>query len=294
MAKLEIFDNSLIKLIVRKGSNSDRIRTTLSEGEPGYTVDTKRLYIGDGSTVGGNVVGNKFLGYTTNLTSLPTVPGVVGDIAYDSAASTLYYIQTGVGTIVTDWVSISTNINVVSYNSLYSLVRSTSAAHGAGYAVTTSISAKANNVYSTVNSKSASWDTAYTYSSSIPHYALIYSISGNVLTGTNGSYNPTLSTGSFVSYFSDFYIDEVILTARRPPIDGFGNGEIEVNVYVANTLRSTLTMGDNQTSTFETFGLPVGISRGERIYLNVTYINTLIPVQGLNLYIKGRLVDVVV
>ena len=42
---------------LRRGLNADRITITPESGEPLWTTDTKLLYIGDGTTVGGNPVG---------------------------------------------------------------------------------------------------------------------------------------------------------------------------------------------------------------------------------------------
>jgi len=43
-------------LKLRRGTSSNRTSITPAEGEPIYTTDTKKLYIGDGSTAGGVVV----------------------------------------------------------------------------------------------------------------------------------------------------------------------------------------------------------------------------------------------
>lgn len=40
-------------LQLRKGTNTERLSVTLLSGELSYCTDTKRLYVGDGSTVGG-------------------------------------------------------------------------------------------------------------------------------------------------------------------------------------------------------------------------------------------------
>ena len=37
----------------RRGTDSGRSAITPAEGEPIYTTDTKKLYVGDGSTAGG-------------------------------------------------------------------------------------------------------------------------------------------------------------------------------------------------------------------------------------------------
>jgi microcystin-dependent protein len=101
---IEIFENTLLQLITRQGTDNDRTDVVLKSGELGYTTDTKRLFIGDGSTYGGNVVGNKFRGNTTNLTTLGS--GLIGDIAYKIDENSIYEITTGDGTTVTDWQKI--------------------------------------------------------------------------------------------------------------------------------------------------------------------------------------------
>jgi hypothetical protein len=63
---IEITSDTLVKILVRRGQNSDRITTILSEGELGYTVDTQRLFVGDGVSQGGRPVSNLFLGRTSN------------------------------------------------------------------------------------------------------------------------------------------------------------------------------------------------------------------------------------
>lgn len=42
------------KIIFRKGTNAERLLITPLEGEAIYVTDTKQLYLGDGSTIGGN------------------------------------------------------------------------------------------------------------------------------------------------------------------------------------------------------------------------------------------------
>ena len=43
-------------LQIRRGSDVDRQGITPKAGEPIFTTDTKKLYIGDGTTVGGIIV----------------------------------------------------------------------------------------------------------------------------------------------------------------------------------------------------------------------------------------------
>lgn len=49
----------IVKLKIRRGSEAERRQIVLEQGELGYTTDTRRLFIGNGSLSGGEVVGSK-------------------------------------------------------------------------------------------------------------------------------------------------------------------------------------------------------------------------------------------
>jgi len=85
---------TIVKLKVRRGSDAQRRAIVLDQGEIGYTLDTRRVFVGDGATYGGHSVGTKNIGPYTNATSLgpESSPGLqVGDIGY---ANSLLYILT--------------------------------------------------------------------------------------------------------------------------------------------------------------------------------------------------------
>lgn len=103
--KIEILENTLLKLLVRRGSDVDRQNIILSEGELGYTTDTARLYIGDNQNKGGNVVGNLYKGSTTDITTLTNV--VSGDLAYASSNNKLYRFKGGAATVLSNWEEIA-------------------------------------------------------------------------------------------------------------------------------------------------------------------------------------------
>jgi microcystin-dependent protein len=121
--KIEIYENTLLKLLVRRGLDSDRKAITLSEGELGFSTDTKRLFIGDSVTSGGILIGNKFKGSATSVTSF--APAEIGDLAYDSDNFKLYRLKSNTGTSASDWeeiggvytagdstISVNTNNNI--------------------------------------------------------------------------------------------------------------------------------------------------------------------------------------
>ena len=97
--KIEILENTLLKLLVRRGLDPDRQNVVLDQGELGFTTDNKRLFVGDGQTLGGIITGNKFLGSVANHL---TITGMVeGDIAFNSTTKSLYaYVSSA-------WVKVS-------------------------------------------------------------------------------------------------------------------------------------------------------------------------------------------
>jgi microcystin-dependent protein len=99
--KIEIFENSLLRLLVRRGTDADRQGALLSQGELGYTIDTKKLYVGDGSTVGGILIGNVFAGTNNNVTTF--IGASVGDLAYDSDSKVLYRLVATPASIISNW-----------------------------------------------------------------------------------------------------------------------------------------------------------------------------------------------
>lgn len=85
-------DITIVKIKVRRGSDDQRKKLVLDQGELGYTIDTKRVFVGDGSLSGGRVVGNKNFGVFNLESGLGNVAGAqIGDIGY---ANTKLYTLT--------------------------------------------------------------------------------------------------------------------------------------------------------------------------------------------------------
>jgi hypothetical protein len=90
---------SVAKIKIRRGSDFDRRQIILDNGELGYVTDTasRRLFVGDGSTRGGNPAGVRFY---SGLISGPQAgfqleTAQVGDIVFNTVDSKLYCL-TGV------------------------------------------------------------------------------------------------------------------------------------------------------------------------------------------------------
>ncbi len=101
--------SQITKLLFRRGTNTERlsaetIGVTFTVGEPAFTVDTKRLYVGDSMTRGGIPVGIRNLGavnqlfgnfagsgYSQEAFYILSLSGVeAGDILYDRDTRVLY------------------------------------------------------------------------------------------------------------------------------------------------------------------------------------------------------------
>lgn len=102
---VEIFNNTLLKILVRQGTDNERQNVIFNSGEPAYTTDTKRLFIGDGVTIGGILAGNVFKGSTTNITSV--APAEIGDTVYNTDTQILYRLKQNDGSNIGDWEAIS-------------------------------------------------------------------------------------------------------------------------------------------------------------------------------------------
>lgn len=85
---------SIVKIKIRRGTDADRRKITLDLGEIGYVTDvaSRRLFVGDGSTKGGNPVGTKF--YIGDFTNNPQIFSTtqVGDIIFNTLDTRLYVL----------------------------------------------------------------------------------------------------------------------------------------------------------------------------------------------------------
>ena len=70
------------KIKVRRGTNAQRQNIVLDQGELGYTTDTNRLYVGNGTVNGGIVVGSKIHPPIFTTGELTSVVAEIGDIVW--------------------------------------------------------------------------------------------------------------------------------------------------------------------------------------------------------------------
>jgi hypothetical protein len=101
----------ITKILIRQGTNEQRLAAggtgvIFDSGEPGFTVNTKRFFIGDGVTPGGNPIGIANLGkldqlfdntgnFTTAAQTLFSDRGpCIGDIVYDGNTKQIWFFNT--------------------------------------------------------------------------------------------------------------------------------------------------------------------------------------------------------
>jgi hypothetical protein len=87
---LEITSDSVVKILVRRGLEAERKNVLLSEGELGYSIDTSRLFIGDGFTTGGNPIGIKNFGIVANKNDVAPIM-LPGDLVKEN--NILYFLR---------------------------------------------------------------------------------------------------------------------------------------------------------------------------------------------------------
>ena len=107
-------DIDIVKLQIRRGPDEQRKLVVLQQGELGYSTDYKRLWIGDGQTTGGTVIGNRAYPKDQNRISIGSA--VRGDIVYNN--NKLYQLASNEPSVEADWKFIGTEVTptIFQYN----------------------------------------------------------------------------------------------------------------------------------------------------------------------------------
>ena len=104
----------ITRIIIRRGTEAERSSVLLLQSEPGFAVDSKRLYIGDGTTYGGVTIGTKFLGFIGFGAIASNVPATnapaVNDIVFDNTSNILYALTAADYSLVQNYRPIGINI----------------------------------------------------------------------------------------------------------------------------------------------------------------------------------------
>jgi hypothetical protein len=78
-------DIKIIKLKIRRGTDAQRKAVIIEQGELGYTIDTQRVFVGDGATLGGNTVANIIHAPLNSVGARAGITrAVTGDLVYEN------------------------------------------------------------------------------------------------------------------------------------------------------------------------------------------------------------------
>jgi len=129
------------KIKLRRGSNSDRKLVTLDEGELGYTTDTNRVYVGNGTTFGGSPTSVYNFGSDQRTDGLVQQKAELGDLIFDSNSfgATLLYTLTGVAAAGdAAWMQLSPQVDksTIEYNAAGKLALASGATVTGGDSIT--------------------------------------------------------------------------------------------------------------------------------------------------------------
>lgn len=248
---------NITKILFRRGL--DIIRRTgggdgvvLHSGEPGFNVDTKRVYIGDGTRIGGYPVGAKVhgalsaisgsgpLGWNLNTYISLTSNGVdTGDLLFDRTTSIFYYVSSkGLSGPSTDAAIASGGLSAVPNVSelvRFDLISQLSAANG--------LSARKDNNYATYM-LSPDYFTLDTSTNLFHFKDLGIRVDGDLYL-SGGFYASQPARFGTVTVGGDLYVSGGIVTAPGTPGNGslyWTNTYTNVNTHSAAWQSATTTL----------------------------------------------------
>lgn len=102
--------DQIVKILIRKGTQAEKDTIVLDEAELGYTTDHKRVYVGDGVTIGGGIVGNKYFGEKNLPTQLGQLePAEYGDTVFNTDDNTYLVLSGSNPEVMDSWLRINDN-----------------------------------------------------------------------------------------------------------------------------------------------------------------------------------------
>jgi len=106
--------NQITKLVFRRGLRQTGKTVILNAGEPGWYTDTQRLYVGNGTAVGGISVGAKNYGIRDFATlDFNLLSGAeTGDFLYDDDSNLMYFLTGTNGALQSGWAEIDFVVKV--------------------------------------------------------------------------------------------------------------------------------------------------------------------------------------
>jgi len=111
------------KIKARRGTDDQRKLIVFDQGELAHTLDTTRLYVGDGVTLGGKPTGSKIFPYGYTVSSMLAIKSEIGDVV--PVEGTLYQLTSPDYSNINSWTIIgrlSADPSIFSYDANNQLV----------------------------------------------------------------------------------------------------------------------------------------------------------------------------
>jgi hypothetical protein len=99
----------IAKIKIRRGTDAQRKSTILDQGEIAFTLDTKRLYVGNGVLSGGTPASNKIFAPLSNVYSLTATPSEIGD--FGIANNAFYQLTASDYTNLNSWINVNPKVD---------------------------------------------------------------------------------------------------------------------------------------------------------------------------------------
>jgi hypothetical protein len=289
-------DIEISKFKARRGTDQQRKLIVFDQGEFAYTVDTKRLFSGDGNTLGGVAVGNKIHPPLLNTYSLSTLNAQVGDVV--TVDNIFYQLLDPDYTDINNWEQYILNVDPVIFsfdgsNTLYINASSIPASYLNPTYVSNGIKIDSGILQSNFNTKSLEI-SAYKLSMKVSGINEREISSTTFINGISGGSNAKIGIKATPN---QFYFDnnEMKLSGYNPfilrfqdlPSYWFGPG-LNYNTSVSSISTTLVNVDASNTIVRNSTG-GIGINPtmfGSGLYLNTsgpTLSTTLTNVDGISL-----------
>ena len=276
-------DIEIVKLKIRRGTEAQRTSVILEQGELGYTTDNKRIWVGDGFTSGGNVVGNVIHPplSITSRTALATA--TTGDLVYENKF--LYQLSGTDYSVLSSWgfIGSAPDTNTIDYNAsnkLHVIDNAISARNlhpdsvyssGAiGLNATAGLSANVDNSTLTVNTLTNQLSVL-----TIDENHIATSSFGNGIVGGGGTVISVDATNTFS--FPSGELEIASVPAGVVDANALKGSSVGATLNVSGNVLNLATIGNGATNALDAINYDIYgrvSSRASTIVQNITGIST--------------------
>ena len=274
-------DIEIVKLKIRRGTEAQRTSVILEQGELGYTTDNKRIWVGDGFTSGGNVVGNIVHPPLSISSRTALATATTGDLVYENKF--LYQLSGTDYSVLSSWGFIGSvpDTNTIDYNAsnkLHVIDNAISAknlhpdsvysAGAIGLNATEGLSANVDNSTIRINSNKLSVLT-------IDENHIDTSSFGNGIVGGGGTVISVDATNTFS--FPSGELEIASLPAGVVDANALKGSSVGTTLNVSGNVLNLATIGSGATNALDTIDYDIHgrvSSRASTIVQNITGINT--------------------